>query len=92
MAEEKKTAAPHGVIMENRHKLHLSGVTDVGAFDEQTVHTVTSMGGLLVRGRDLHISQLNLENGELRIEGEIHALQYTEAVQKGKSKVARLFR
>ena len=40
----------------------------------------------------LHISQLDLASGDLVIDGEIHALQYVEAVHKGKGAVARLFR
>lgn len=91
MSEEKKTM-PHGLILENRKNLHLSGVTDVGEFDEQIIRTVTSMGGLLIRGKHLHISRLNLESGDLVIDGEIHALQYTELVHKGKGVMARLFR
>ena len=90
MSDEKKK--PHSLILENRQNLHLTGVTDVGEFDEQLIRTITSMGGLHVRGKRLHISQLDLTSGDLVIDGEIHALQYVEAVHKGKGAVARLFR
>lgn len=89
VAEEKTT---HGIILENRQHLHLSGITDVGAFDEQTIRTVTCMGGLVVRGKGLHIARLSLETGDLVIDGEVHALQYTEAVFRGKNGLARLLR
>lgn len=91
MAEDKKTTT-HGLILENRKNLHLTGVTDVGAFDEQVIRTVTCMGGLVVRGKGLHISRLSLETGDMLIDGEIHALQYTEGVFKGKSGLSRIFR
>ena len=92
MVEDKKVTAPHGIVLENRRSLHISGVTDVGEFDEQTVQTVTSQGGLMIRGRALHISRLDLENGDLWLDGEIHALQYTEAIHKGKGSFSRFFR
>lgn len=89
---DEKSAQPHGLILENRRNLHLTGVTDVGAFDEQLIRTTTSMGGLLIRGKNLHISQLDLTGGDLVVDGEIHALQYAESVQKGTGAWARLFR
>jgi sporulation protein YabP len=88
VAEEKTT---HGIILENRQHLHLTGVTDVGAFDEQVIRTVTTMGGLVVRGKGLHISRLSLETGDMVIDGEVHALQYTEGVYR-KNGFARLLR
>ncbi len=91
MAEVKREL-PHSIVLENRSCLRISGVTDVGTFDEQIIRTVTSMGGLIVRGKRLHISQLSLESGELRIDGEIHALQYTESVHRPGNGLARIFR
>ncbi len=37
--------APHNVIMEDRHTLTVSGISDVDSFDEQTVIVFTDMGG-----------------------------------------------
>ena len=86
---EEKTA--HGMILENRQHLHLTGVTDVGAFDEQVIRTVTAMGGLVIRGKGLHVSRLSLETGDMVIDGEVHALQYTEGVFR-KNGLSRLLR
>lgn len=37
MTEENKVQAlPHNLIMENRNRLTVSGVSDVDSFDEQT--------------------------------------------------------
>ena len=79
MAEEKKAAKlPQNIILENRKNLHVSGVEDVDSFDEQTVVASTGLGQLVIRGRDLHICKLNLESGELQVEGEFSALAYTD--------------
>ena len=47
MTEESKVQAlPHNLIMENRNRLTVSGVSDVESFDEQTVVIFTQMGEL----------------------------------------------
>ncbi len=47
---EQLTSAPHGIIIENREKMSVSGVQDVVSFDDQTVVLNTSMGELTVKG------------------------------------------
>ena len=64
--------APHNVIMEDRHTLTVSGISDVDSFDEQTVIVFTDMGELTVKGEGLHINRLSLEVGEIMIEGNSH--------------------
>ena len=60
--------APHNVIMEDRHTLTVSGISDVDSFDEQTVIVFTDMGELTVKGEGLHINRLSLEVGEIMID------------------------
>lgn len=93
MAEEKKAAKlPHNIIMENRKKLRISGVEDVDSFDEQNVIVYTALGQLVVRGKDLHICRLNLESGELQLEGEIAALAYTDNHAGKNGFLSKMFR
>lgn len=73
---------PHNVILEDRRRLTVSGVSDVDSFDEQTVIVFTQMGELTVKGEDLHINRLSLEMGELAVEGDIASLSYTDRAQK----------
>jgi hypothetical protein len=44
MVEEKKKAMPHNVILEDRKRLSVSGVTDIDSFDEQTVALFCASG------------------------------------------------
>ena len=93
MAEEKKTGIlPHNCILEDRRKLSVSGVNDVGSFDEETIVAVTDYVELTVRGEKLHITKLSLEVGELSIEGNINCLQYSEVIQKSSGFLSRVFR
>lgn len=73
---------PHNLILEDRRRLTVSGVSDVDSFDEQTVIVFTQMGELTVKGEDLHINRLSLEMGELAVEGDIASLCYTDRAQK----------
>ena len=84
--------APHNVIMEDRHTLTVSGISDVDSFDEQTVVIFTQMGELTVRGSDLHIINLNVDSGELSLEGTVNSLTYSDE-QPGKGGFfSRVFR
>ena len=42
--QEKSLKQNHNLILENRKKLSLSGVTDVDSFDERTISLFTEMG------------------------------------------------
>ena len=77
--QEQRTAAKrHGVEMENRERLSLSGVEDVMGFDETLVVIQTGMGRLSVRGSGLHIGRIDLEAGELELSGKVQELSYDE--------------
>ena len=66
----------HNAILEDRRKLMLTGVTDVESFDEKQVGLYTQLGELTIRGKDLHVSEMSLESGELSVERERQALIY----------------
>lgn len=76
---EKEQAArlPHNLILENRRELSVSGVKEVQSFDEEAVVLKTELGELSVKGNNLHISHLDKESGELRLDGEVGELIYS---------------
>ena len=77
-----RPAVPQNIILEDRHSLTVSGVSDVDSFDEQSIVIFTALGELCVRGSDLHINRLSLEIGEILVEGEIDSLVYSERESK----------
>jgi sporulation protein YabP len=90
MSEEKKL---HNLILENRQRLSVSGVTDVESFDEKSVVLDCEQGLLIVRGYDLHINKLNVESGELVIEGDMSSFNYSdEGSKKGGGLWAKMFK
>ena len=78
MAEEKRIASGHSLVMEERQRLTVNGVTDIERFDEEEVVVSTQLGQLSIRGFGLKLNKIDVENGELSVEGEIGALSYAE--------------
>ena len=66
----------HNLILEDRQKLSLSGVTDVESFNENEVSLYTSQGELVIRGKNLHVDEVSLETGDMEISGEVRSLVY----------------
>lgn len=76
--ENKAIKLPHNIILEDRRDLSISGVNDIDSFDENLVVLFTDMGELTIKGNNLHINKLNVDTGELTMDGEIIALFYNE--------------
>ena len=86
MEEKNNSVKMHTLMMENRERLSLTGVIDIHSFDDELVLVETQMGILTIKGNDLKMNKLNLDNNELIVEGKIVALIYseTDVMKKGK--------
>lgn len=85
----------HKMTMINRKNCTLSGVIDIIAFDENEIILETDMGILMIKGQDLHVKRLTLEQGEVDIDGNIESFLYSEhktLAAKGESLLGRLFK
>ena len=94
MEEKIGSNRQHKLILQNRSKGNITGICDVVSFDENAVVLDTDMGLLTIKGKDLHVSRLTVEKGELEVEGQVDSLAYSsnEAYRKtGQSILARLF-
>lgn len=85
-------ALDHRLVLEGRNKLTVTGVTDVESFDENAAVLETSRGTLILRGSGLHVEQLDLEAGQVKISGETDSLVYQESSATQGSFLSRLFR
>lgn len=88
-------AHEHKCLLFNRNRMELSGVSNVISFDANEIILTTQLGDLLIKGNDLHISKLNLENSNVDVEGKIDAIIYSnKSLSDGNAKgiLARLFR
>lgn len=76
MAENWQPAKKNNVILEERQRLSVSGVTDAGNFSDSGVFLYTTLGELEIKGKKLHMEEMSLETGEVVITGEIKSLCY----------------
>lgn len=90
--ERSGLGSPHNVTLEDRRHLTISGVEDVERFDETAVVLSTAQGVLTVQGSGLHIEQLSLNGGDLKVEGLIESLSYEDRMEQAGGLFARLFR
>ena len=81
MAQEDQM--PHKLQLNERRQLTMTGVTEVVSFDEGAVILQTSLGTLVVQGRELQLKTLSLEGGQVAVDGNISALTYEEPRQSG---------
>lgn len=80
---------PHKLQLNERRQLTMTGVTEVVSFEENAVVLQTSLGTLIVQGRELQLKTLSLEGGQVAVDGSVSALIYEEPRQGG---WRRLFR
>lgn len=93
--EESKTRknGPHSVYIESRNRMVITDVTDVDTFTEETILLTIDKGGLVVKGQNLHIQRLDLEEGKVIITGFVQSAVYTEKKEKQeKSLLGRLLK
>lgn len=80
-----KIVTNQNIIMENREKICVTGVIDIHSFDDELVLAQTDLGILTIKGDDLKMNKLNLDNNELIVEGQIIAVAYSDTNQAKKS-------
>ncbi len=93
--EEKLGGRMHKLFLQNRGNVSITGVTDVVSFDESQVILDTDMGLLTLKGKELHVSRLTIEKGEVDVDGTVDSLAYSsnESIRRaGESMLSRLFK
>ncbi|CAH0122000.1 MULTISPECIES: sporulation protein YabP [unclassified Paenibacillus] len=93
MVDQGKTKRQE-VKMLNRKLLEISGVSNVESFDNEEFLLDTECGFIAIRGQNLHIKNLSLEQGLVAIEGLVNSLTYLDPNSQGKSKglLGKLFK
>lgn len=85
----------HKVTLTARNTAVITGVLDVLSFDPNEVLLETELGMLLLRGEELHVNRLNLEKGEVDVDGRVDSMLYSERnsyKKDGESLLKKLFR
>ncbi len=93
MAEEKKRIGRHTLNMEEREKVRIGGVLEVLSFDEEGIMMETTCGLLMLRGAGMHIGKLDLDAGDVIVDGSIDSITYSDGTLAEKHSIlGKLFR
>ncbi len=92
MTEELSKLQAHTLLLEDRSRLKLSGVSDVDSFDETAVTAYTVQGELHIGGAQLRVISLNTQTGDLLMEGTVSSMVYLDNAPKKQSFLSRLLR
>ncbi|MEY4480410.1 MAG: hypothetical protein RLZZ267_1088 [Bacillota bacterium] len=68
----------HELKTVQRKQLEMTGIVKLESFDKTRFRMETDCGYLTITGQALTIKHVALEQGELIVEGHVHAIQYGE--------------
>ena len=92
---ENKLEEPRGnIILENRKKLTLTGVEEVISFDDEKILLNTKLGFLTIKGSELKMNKLDVQNGDVIIVGNVASIVYSskEIKKEKESIISKLFK
>lgn len=78
----KKTDDRSTLKIENRNRIFLDGVLDVISFNEEQIILNTNLGTLHIKGEELKMSKLDVQNGDVVINGTINSCIYLNKENK----------
>ena len=81
----------HYIRIEYKERISISKVTDVDAFDEETLWANLEEGGVEITGEKLNVEKLDMQEGMLVVSGKIISVQYTDKNKKEKTSIFRKF-
>ena len=92
-AYQKEEVMTHKLFITGRDTGSVTGVKDVISFDLEEIVLETVMGILNIKGSNLHVKGINLDKGQVDMEGNIDSMSYSDTKHmKKQSFVGRLFK
>ncbi|MCF6462262.1 sporulation protein YabP [Clostridium sp. Cult1] len=85
MTETKVNFKNQNILVEDRNRVTITGVEQVDSFNDNTIILRTIKGGMVIKGEGLNVGKLNLDDGNIKIDGIINGINYIdkELSQKG---------
>lgn len=74
----------NNIVIENKERMTISGVTDVLSFDDQIIILETNLGLLTVKGTNLKINKLNIDTSDFSLNGNIIGVTYSDSPLEAK--------
>lgn len=82
----------HQLTLVDREDLNVDGVVSLGSYDEKEIIMETEQGMLIIKGEGLNIKQLNLEQGNIIIEGIVKGMNYEDEQRQRKGLLERFLK
>lgn len=70
------------LVLDDRKEMQVSGVRNVESFDDRQIMLDTVLGGIQLNGEGLKINGLDLEAGQITINGQIDRLEYGKSLEE----------
>ena len=71
MEQQNSISRNHKLSLDNRKRSTMTGIKDVVEFDLNQVLLESVLGMIHIKGKDLKVTRLSLEKGEVDIEGTV---------------------
>jgi sporulation protein YabP len=82
----------HQLTLVDREELNVDGVVSLGSYDEKEIIMETEQGMLVIKGEGLNIKQLNLEQGNIIVEGTVKGINYEDEQRQRKGLLERFLK
>ncbi len=92
MTENKIKFKNQNITIEDRKRMSVTGVEQVENFNDNTIILTTINGGITIKGEELNISKLNVEDGNVKIQGKINGVNYSSRDLSSKNILEKLFK
>ena len=82
----------HNITINERKNIMLTGVKKIDSFDDEEFLLETTMGNIIIKGKDLEIIKLDTYQGSVSIKGTINSLVYSDVLKKEEGVFSKLFK
>ena len=83
----------HELKLLNRNILSLSGIKKVMNFDNDEFILSSTLGDILVKGKNLEMLLLDTDKGDIKIKGTINSIVYSDEKKNNKESIfSKLFK
>lgn len=86
MVETKAMRKDHKLVLSNQEQMDLTGISRVESFNPEEILVETDLGLIAIKGEDLDMRNLNLEQGIVEIIGLVTDIIYTSEKAGGKGR------
>ena len=92
MEKTQNTTSGHKLIMDARKEARITGVEKVISFEPDLVFLITEAGKMKITGKDMHMTNLDIEKGLLDLTGKVDCICYMTDKENGTFSIKRLFK